>query len=88
MKKKQVMAISLAVATAFTAVPGVSFAGNLDPASDAKSVSLQVAAEGAVLLENNGILPFNKDETKVAVFGRTQIDIYKGGGGGSHFTHL
>ncbi len=81
MKKKQVMAISLAVATAFTAVPGVGFAGNLDPASDAKSVSLQVAAEGAVLLENNGLLPISKDETKVAVFGRTQIDIYKGGGG-------
>lgn len=81
MKRKQVMAIMMAMAVTMTTAPMVSCAGNLDPESDAKSVALQVAAEGAVLLENDGVLPIQKDETNVAVFGRTQIDISKGGGG-------
>ncbi len=81
MKRKRVIALLAAMTMAVSAVPMVSYAGNLDPTSDAMNVALEVAAEGAVLLENNGVLPIQKDETQVAVFGRTQIDISKGGGG-------
>lgn len=81
MRKKQVIAFLMAMAMTMSAVPVTGWAGNLDPSSDARDVALQAAAEGAVLLENNGLLPIAKDETQVAVFGRTQIDIQKGGGG-------
>lgn len=44
-------------------------------------LSRKAAAEGAVLLKNdNDSLPFNKG-TKVAIFGKAQIDYVKGGGG-------
>ena len=37
-------------------------------------------AEGCVLLENNGVLPFKKDST-ISVFGRIQTNYYKSGTG-------
>ena len=41
----------------------------------------KVAAEGAVLLENQGnVLPVQKGET-VSIFGRCQIDYYRSGTG-------
>ena len=40
----------------------------------------KLAAEGSVLLENNGVLPF-KCGTKVAIFGRTQETYIKSGTG-------
>lgn len=44
-------------------------------------LSRRAAAEGAVLLKNDHhLLPFSKD-TKVAIFGKAQIDYVKGGGG-------
>ena len=44
-------------------------------------LSRRAACEGAVLLKNdNSLLPFKKG-TKVAVFGKAQIDYVKGGGG-------
>lgn len=44
-------------------------------------LSRKAASEGAVLLKNNnGLLPFAKG-TKIAVFGKGQIDYVKGGGG-------
>ena len=44
-------------------------------------LSRKAAAEGSVLLKNdNHILPFQKG-TKVAIFGKGQIDYVKGGGG-------
>ncbi len=44
-------------------------------------LSREAAQEGTVLLKNNGnILPL-KDGTKVAIFGKAQIDYVKGGGG-------
>ncbi|MBE6718773.1 MAG: beta-glucosidase [Ruminococcaceae bacterium] len=43
-------------------------------------LSRKVAAEGMVLLENNGILPL-KNNTTVALFGIGSIDYVKGGGG-------
>lgn len=44
-------------------------------------LSRLAAAEGAVLLKNNnGLLPLAKG-TRVAVFGKGQIDYVKGGGG-------
>lgn len=45
------------------------------------SLSRRAAGEGAVLLKNeSSLLPLKKD-TKVAVFGKAQIDYVKGGGG-------
>ncbi|MBQ8404796.1 MAG: glycoside hydrolase family 3 C-terminal domain-containing protein [Clostridia bacterium] len=44
------------------------------------TLSRKAACEGAVLLKNNGILPLEKG-TKLAVFGKAQIDYVKGGGG-------
>ncbi|MBQ8038836.1 MAG: glycoside hydrolase family 3 C-terminal domain-containing protein, partial [Lachnospiraceae bacterium] len=44
-------------------------------------LSRRAAGEGAVLLKNEGaLLPFEKG-TKIAVFGKAQIDYVKGGGG-------
>ena len=44
-------------------------------------LSRRAAGEGAVLLKNNGgILPLDKG-SKIAVFGKAQIDYVKGGGG-------
>ena len=78
---KRLCAVTLSLIMAFSAMLIVPVtAGNLDPNSDAKSVSLEVAAEGAVLLENNGVLPLKENE-KVAVFGRSQHTFVKGGGG-------
>ncbi|MBT2764457.1 glycoside hydrolase family 3 C-terminal domain-containing protein [Paenibacillus sp. ISL-20] len=52
--------------------------------------SRKVAAEGAVLLKNEGqVLPLQPNET-VAVFGRTQINYYRSGtgsGGSVHVSH-
>ena len=44
-------------------------------------LSRKAASEGADLLKNNNhLLPFPKG-TKIAVFGKAQIDYVKGGGG-------
>lgn len=52
--------------------------------------SRKVAAEGAVLLKNEGqVLPLQPHET-VSVFGRTQINYYRSGtgsGGSVHVSH-
>ena len=82
MKNKQISAVLLTAAMALSS-PGtvMTYAGNLDPNSDAKAVSEQVAAEGAVLLRNEqAVLPLAPNQ-KVAVFGRSQIDTSYGGGG-------
>lgn len=44
------------------------------------ALSRRIAAEGSVLLKNEGVLPLKKG-TKIALFGRNQVDTYKGGGG-------
>ena len=44
------------------------------------ALSREIANEGMVLLENNGLLPLNKG-SKVALFGIGSIDYVKGGGG-------
>ncbi|MBE6700277.1 MAG: beta-glucosidase [Ruminococcaceae bacterium] len=43
-------------------------------------LSRRVAADGMVLLKNDGLLPFKKG-TKLAIFGKAQYDFVKGGGG-------
>ena len=52
--------------------------------------SRKVAAEGAVLLKNEGnVLPFQHSEN-VSIFGRTQVDYYRSGtgsGGSVHVSH-
>lgn len=51
-----------------------------EPVTLVKDTAKQINAEGAVLLENNGMLPLKKGD-KVAVFGRIQTDYYKSGTG-------
>lgn len=51
-----------------------------------RELSRKAAAEGTVLLKNeNAMLPFKKG-TKIAVFGKSQIDYVKGGGGSGDVT--
>ena len=47
---------------------------------EAAELSRMAGAEGAVLLENEGVLPFCSDNT-ISIFGRTQIDYVKIGTG-------
>lgn len=50
------------------------------------ALSRKAACEGAVLLKNNGgFLPL-KQGSKIAVFGKAQIDYVKGGGGSGDVT--
>jgi len=44
------------------------------------ALSREAAGEGMVLLKNDGVLPLKKG-TKIAIFGKAQIDFVKGGGG-------
>jgi len=48
-------------------------------------LSRRAAAEGMVLLKNDGALPFKKGE-RIAIFGKAQIDYVKGGGGSGDVT--
>lgn len=50
------------------------------PVKELQPLCRKLAAEGSVLLENNGVLPLNKG-TKVALFGRTQETYIKSGTG-------
>jgi len=50
------------------------------PLKELKPICRRLAAEGSVLLKNDGVLPFGKGE-KVAVFGRTQETYIKSGTG-------
>ncbi len=55
---------------------------------DMKSLCRRVAAEGAVLLKNDGnVLPLAKG-TKLAVFGRAQTFYYKSGTGSGGLVHI
>ena len=44
-------------------------------------ISLQLATEAVVLLENDGTLPIAKENTKIALFGPGAIQTVKGGTG-------
>ena len=48
-------------------------------------LSRRIAAEGIVLLKNNGVLPLRQNHT-VAIFGVHQIDYIKGGSGSGNVT--
>ena len=50
------------------------------PVKELKPLCRKMAAEGSVLLENDGVLPFSKNG-KIAVFGRTQETYIKSGTG-------
>ena len=50
------------------------------PLKELKPICRKLAAEGSVMLKNEGVLPFEKGE-KVAVFGRTQETYIKSGTG-------
>lgn len=78
--RRRIFAVLLCAAMMCSFIP-TAFAGNLDPTSDAKLVSYDSAAEGIVLLENEGTLPLDTDSETVSVFGRSQINFIKGGGG-------
>ncbi len=51
-----------------------------EPVSELVPLCRKLAAEGSVLLKNDGVLPFTKDDT-VAVFGRTAFDYIASGTG-------
>lgn len=78
---KKAISMLLTAAVTVTAVPvmdgGIAFAATAD---DHIALTRQVAAEGMVLMENNGALPL-AEGTKVAMFGRAMIDYVRGGGG-------
>lgn len=77
---RRILAALLCMAMVCSLVP-TAFAGNFVPGSDAQQVSIDAAGEGAVLLENDGILPLDPKTADLAIFGRTQIDYIRGGGG-------
>ena len=84
-KSKRLFAAILCVAMVFAYAPG-AFAGNYidedsDGVNDYQDTAYAAAAEGVVLLKNDGTLPINADNTMVSVFGRVQIDLVEGGGG-------
>lgn len=47
---------------------------------DYRKLAREVVSEGVILLENNGILPFENNE-KISIFGRIQTKYYKSGTG-------
>ncbi|MBQ7794108.1 MAG: glycoside hydrolase family 3 protein, partial [Clostridia bacterium] len=51
-----------------------------EPVKDTRELMKRINAEGAVLLENNGMLPLKKGE-RAALFGRCQFEYYKSGSG-------
>ena len=53
---------------------------NPGPVKELKPLCRKMAAEGSVLLKNDGVLPFSQGE-KIAVFGRTQETYIKSGTG-------
>ena len=57
--------------------------GGLFDIADHHALARKVAAEGMVLLKNNGILPL-KDQQNIAVIGRAAKEAYYQGGGSSH----
>lgn len=58
------------------------------PLEDFAEFSRQVAAEGAVLLKNEGnVLPLQHGES-VAIFGRTQVNYYRSGTGSGGSVHV
>ena len=80
--RKRLLAGLLSAVMMATTMVFPASAGNIDPTANAKDVAIQVTAEGAVLLKNkDGLLPIKTNETKIAVFGRAQDDVYWGGGG-------
>ena len=84
---KKITAVIMVICVMFSSV--VTFAYNAMPSSltgnmNGIEMAKTVAEEGMVLLENNGVLPFEKGE-KIAVFGINQIDFIYGGGGSGNF---
>lgn len=66
-------------------IMGKIYAGTSKEISERESRNLQrsrkIGAEGMVLLENNGVLPFGKDIKKLALFGTGARNTIKGGTG-------
>lgn len=82
MKKKfrKIMAFALSAAMVVTAVPAIGRTAEASSPQEHIDLTRQVAAEGMVLMENDGALPLAQGE-KVAMFGRAMIDYVRGGGG-------
>ena len=57
-----------------------------EPVDALRPICRKLAAEGCVLLKNDGVLPFSEGE-KVAVFGRTAIDYLAAGTGSGGCVH-
>lgn len=74
------MAFALSAAMVVTAVPAIGRTAEASSPQEHIDLTRQVAAEGMVLMENDGALPLAQGE-KVAMFGRAMIDYVRGGGG-------
>ncbi len=57
-----------------------------EPAPEMPPICRKLAAEGTVLLKNDGVLPFTREDT-VAVFGRTAFDYIASGTGSGGLVH-
>ncbi len=77
---RKMVSMLLAAAVTVTAMPAGGLTAKAASAEGNIDLARQVAAEGMVLMENNGTLPLAKG-TKVATFGRAMIDYVRGGGG-------
>ena len=77
---RRLAALLLTPALLFTAIP--LHAAAAGQAKSSKELAVEIAAEGTVLLENNGALPLPA-AAKLAVFGTNQSGTFYAGGGGS-----
>ena len=79
-KFRKVTALALSAIMILSAVPAVDRTVQAAAPQEHIDLARQVAADGMVLMENNGALPLAHG-AKVAMFGRAMIDYVRGGGG-------
>ena len=72
--------MALSAVMILSAVPAVHMTAKATSPQEHIDLTRQVAAEGMVLMENDGALPLEQGAT-VAMFGRAMIDYVRGGGG-------
>lgn len=79
-KSKRIFSLALTLAMVFSMLAVIQTPASANVLPQNPPLSRQAAAEGMVLLENDGTLPL-KTGARVALFGRTQITFVKGGTG-------
>lgn len=77
---KRLVSTPLSLAMLMSAMAASPMALQAKSPAEHTTLARSVAADGMVLLENNGALPL-KEKQQVAMFGRAMIDYVRGGGG-------